>query len=67
MSMDKGQCTELTIQRMPEGGYVVIRGVGYDRSGFEREPLFASGDIADALHFIRDQIVPVPAQCREGK
>jgi hypothetical protein len=59
--MDKGQCFELTIHRMPEGGYVVIRGGGFD-TGRMSQPLFASGVIDEALGFIRDQIVPIPPQ-----
>lgn len=55
--MDKGQCTELTIHRMPEGGYVVSLTGSYERRG--SQPAFASGLIEEALGFIRDQIVPI--------
>lgn len=62
--MDKGQCTELTIHRMPEGGYVVVRSGGFN-TGVMSQPLFASGLIAEALGFIRDQIVPPRSDAKE--
>lgn len=52
---------EMTISKMPHGGFVV-----HDRSRSYCDPnasgpLFAATDIADALGFIRDKLAPVQA------
>lgn len=57
--MDKGQCTQLFISRLSEGGYVVATCQGWDR-GMMSEQLFATREIDEALSFIRDQIAPAP-------
>lgn len=62
--MDKGSQTELTVQRMPQGGYLVTRR-GY--TGEINSTLFAATDIKDALKYVQDMIVPVPLDSWEAK
>jgi hypothetical protein len=57
--MDKGSQSELTIERMPHGGFIVI--LGRKEPGFMRAPVFASSTIDESLQFIRDTMNPVPS------
>lgn len=57
--LDRTGRRQLTISRMPKGGYVVSeRG----SECFRTEELFASSEIDDALGFIKDQLEPQPEQ-----
>lgn len=48
----------LTIEKMPEGGFVVIEGMSeVNRHNF-RAPLFACSAIGDALDFMRGKLAP---------
>lgn len=55
--MDKGSQTELTLKRLPSGGYVVRD--AYGRDGAFSEERFACTTIDEALKFMRDAINPV--------
>ena len=58
--MDNGSKTDLYIRRLPHGGFVV-RDCAFDPQ-YGRHALadlFASGDIEEALYFIRQAIVPI--------
>lgn len=55
--MDNGSQSVLTIQRLPQGGYVVQD--GYRPDDFTQQR-FACTTIDEALKFIRDKITPIP-------
>lgn len=52
---DNGSQIELTIRRLPEGGFVVLSNV---------ELRYASKDIDDCLQYMRGQINPIVLQQR---
>jgi hypothetical protein len=57
--MDNGSQVEMTIKRMPEGGYLVLSEAG--RNGdFRDRFVFASTSIDEALTFLRQKVAPVP-------
>ncbi len=62
--MDNGSQFSMTLERMPQGGYVVLDGRSdRDSMGGFRGPQFASTSIDDALKFMRDKIKPTePAE-----
>lgn len=55
--MDNGSQSTLTIQRLPQGGYLVQD--SYRRDDFSQQH-FACTTIDEALKFIRDKITPIP-------
>lgn len=61
--MDNGTQTELTLRRMPQGGYVVEDAISIrtdpGRFCIQR---FASSSIDDALTFMRNAILPIGPQ-----
>lgn len=65
--MDNGSQTTMTIDRMPEGGYLVVSGYGRDDFAGPRRPVFACTDIDAALAFIRDKVKPIPATQEAGR
>lgn len=61
--LDKGVKSMLTIERMPEGGFLVY---APRAPGEMTERLFASTGVDEALAFIRDQVSPANAQASNG-
>lgn len=59
MSIDKGNQSTMTLQRMESGGYIVIQGRTQEDYGMAVRPVFASTLIDDALAFIRNAVAPV--------
>ncbi len=57
---DLGSQQALILQRVRDGGYMVMTGYGIDR-GYASEMLFCSADIDEALAYMRGQIVPQTA------
>ena len=57
--MDNGSQWALTLERMPQGGYVVKQ--GHLNPGDYTETCFASTTIDEALGFIRDKVKFIPA------
>ena len=57
MMPDLGSQQALILQRVRDGGYMVMTGYGIDR-GYPSQMLFCSADIDEALVYIRGQIVP---------
>lgn len=57
--MDNGSQSELTIQRLPQGGFIVQAGY---RPGDFTQQHFACTTIDEALKFIRDKISPIRPQ-----
>lgn len=56
---DKGSQEELTLRRMPDGGYLVA---GSGRDIGPSMMVFASTSITEALEYMRGQIEPVRAK-----
>lgn len=57
--MEKGPYFALAIQRMPEGGYLVVDDPLYG-SGDIRRFYYAATTIDEALRFIRNKLAPGP-------
>lgn len=57
--MDNGVKDELTLRRLPHGGFVVCD--AYRPNEWTTE-LLASTSIDEALQFMRDKINPIPPQ-----
>ena len=57
--MDKGSQHLLTIERMPQGGYLIWP---FAAPSDFRYPIFACTTINEALVFLRDMIHPIPMQ-----
>ncbi len=58
---DLGSQDELTLRRMPDGGFLVLRNMVL---GMAAEFVFASTNIDEALDYIRGQIKPITAEER---
>ena len=52
------QIYQLQIEKLPDGGYVVVDGYRRD-SGDYRGPRFASTSIDDALKYIKEKLQPM--------
>jgi hypothetical protein len=58
--MDNGAADALELQRMPDGGFLVLDGRRERDLGYYRGPCFASTSIDEALGYMRDKIKPIP-------
>lgn len=50
------EVTQLEIQKLPEGGYMVMPARGYNQQGMFWAPLFACTTIEEALKYIKGKL-----------